>query len=42
MEETLNALGARIERFDIRTVEEKPEPPVVTVPASAPLVEAYS
>jgi UDP-N-acetylglucosamine 1-carboxyvinyltransferase len=41
MEETLNALGARIERFDIRTVEEKPEPPVVTVPASAPLVEVY-
>jgi hypothetical protein len=41
MEETLNALGARIERFDVRTVEEKPEPPVVTVPASAPLVEVY-
>jgi UDP-N-acetylglucosamine 1-carboxyvinyltransferase len=42
MEETLNALGARIERFDARTVDQKPEPPVVTVPAPAPLVEVYS
>ncbi|MHC4101441.1 MAG: UDP-N-acetylglucosamine 1-carboxyvinyltransferase [Planctomycetota bacterium] len=42
MEEALNALGARIERFDARTVEEQPAP-VVTVPsaAPAPLVEVY-
>ena len=40
MEETLNALGARIERFDARDVEEQPAP-VVTVPTRAPLVEIY-
>ena len=41
MEETLNALGANIERFDARDVDEQPAP-VVTVPSRAPLVEAYS
>jgi UDP-N-acetylglucosamine 1-carboxyvinyltransferase len=40
MEETLNALGARIERFDARDVQEQPAP-VVTVPTRAPLVETY-
>ena len=40
MEETLNALGARIERFDARDVQEQPAP-VVTVPTRAPLVEIY-
>jgi UDP-N-acetylglucosamine 1-carboxyvinyltransferase len=40
MEEALNALGANIERFDARDVDEQPAP-VVTVPAPAPLVELY-
>jgi UDP-N-acetylglucosamine 1-carboxyvinyltransferase len=40
MEETLNALGARIERFDARDVQEQAAP-VVTVPTRAPLVETY-
>jgi UDP-N-acetylglucosamine 1-carboxyvinyltransferase len=40
MEETLNALGASIERFDARDVQEQPAP-VVTVPSPAPLVEMY-
>jgi UDP-N-acetylglucosamine 1-carboxyvinyltransferase len=40
MEETLNALGAGIERFDARDVQEQPAP-VVTVPSPAPLVEIY-
>ena len=40
MEETLNALGANIERFDARDVQEQPAP-VVTVPSPAPLVETF-
>jgi UDP-N-acetylglucosamine 1-carboxyvinyltransferase len=40
MEETLNALGAKIERFDARDLQEQPAP-VVTVPSRAPLVEMY-
>ncbi|MHC4716620.1 MAG: UDP-N-acetylglucosamine 1-carboxyvinyltransferase [Planctomycetota bacterium] len=40
MEETLNALGANIERFDARAAEETPTP-VVTVPARPQLVEMF-
>jgi UDP-N-acetylglucosamine 1-carboxyvinyltransferase len=40
MEETLNALGAKIERFDARDLQEQPAP-VVTVPSRAPLVGVY-